>query len=573
MKSGNLKRSKTLEIFLLTAAVSLAAVVMLVAGCAHLDAIKYNLEPIPKLEVLDGVVRNTTGGQIEGRVDKSLGILAWEGVRYAKPPLGDLRWKAPREPESWTGVMETKKSGSICTQGAKGCEDCLFLNIYRPDTVEKNLPVYVWIHGGSNKAGRAVDLNYFAKDANVVTVAIQYRLGPFGFFKHDALNTGNALDDSGIYGILDQIQVLKWVRKNITSFGGDPHNVTVAGESAGAGNIYGLLIIKEARGLFHKAICQSPGPSNMTLAEAKNYSVGYVKKLGLTSEGEQLAKDLRAVKTQDLIKAAPRGVNFRTIVDGKFIKDPFFCMIESGDYTKVPIIIGGNKNEYSLWMLLGRGPKKKWGKLWRITSKKRPKKVDDILNAEEKKSYALTNAMGGKIWQALKGHRAARLLRKHQKDVYVYDFRWGGAKGTDVEFVFGAAHANEIAYFNYNATFDIWAKNRSITKETKAAREALAKAMRTYYAQFLHTGNPNGKAKIPDWKPWSNEKDGVKTLNLDASSEPGSSELKVFMTKREYVFKDILQEIEDMTDETAKKFSLKIVNDFINGWIKDVPCK
>ncbi|MBW2086451.1 MAG: carboxylesterase family protein [Deltaproteobacteria bacterium] len=195
------------------------------------------------------------------------------------------------------------------------------------------------------------------------------------------------------------------------------------------------------------------------------------------------------------------------------------------------------------------------------------------MNAEEKKSYALTNAMGGKIWQALKGHRAARLLRKHQKDVYVYDFRWGGAKGTDVEFVFGAAHANEIAYFNYNATFDIWAKNRSITKETKAAREALAKAMRTYYAQFLHTGNPNGKAKIPDWKPWSNEKDGVKTLNLDASSEPGSSELKVFMTKREYVFKDILQEIEDMTDETAKKFSLKIVNDFINGWIKDVPCK
>ncbi len=569
MKSENVKHRKVLILFLLTAAVSLAAVVMLLAGCAQFDTVKYSLEPIPKLEVLDGVVRNTTSGRIEGKVDESLNTLAWEGVRYARPPLNDLRWKTPKEPESWTGVMETKKFGSVCTQGTSGSEDCLFLNIYRPNTVEKNLPVYVWIHGGSNVTGKAVDLSYFAKEANVVAVAIQYRMGPLGFFKHDSLNTGNVLDDSGSYGILDQIQALKWVRKNIKSFGGNPSNVTAAGESAGASDIYALLITKEARGLFHKAIAQSPGTASKALSQMKNFSAGYVKKLGLSSTGEELAKDLRAVKAHDLIKAAPKGASFGPIVDGHFIKDPFFCMIESGDYYKVPIIAGGNRNEYTLWMLLSGGPTRKWKRLWKVTSsKKRRKTVDQILNAEEKENYALASAMCGKLWQAGKVHRAARAMRKYQKDVYVYEFQWGGTKGTDIEFVFGAAHANEIAYFNYEPTFDIWAKNLSITKENKAAREALAKAMRTYYAQFLHSGSPNGKAKIPEWKPWSNEKDGVKTLNLDASSEPGSSELKVFMTKREYVSKELLQEIENMTHETAKEYSLKIAK----GWTKSLPC-
>lgn len=569
MKSENLKRSKTLEIFRLTVAVYLAAVVMLLVGCAQIDTVKYRLEPIPKLAVLDGVVRNTTSGQIEGKANESQKILAWEGVRFAKPPVGDLRWKAPRELESWTGVKETKKSGSVCTQGSSGSEDCLFMNIYRPDTVEKNLPVYVWIHGGSNVTGKAVDLSYFAKEANVVAVSIQYRMGPLGFFKHDALSTGNILDDSGSYGILDQIQALKWVRKNITSFGGNPRNVTAAGESAGASDIYALLITKEARGLFHKAIVQSPGTASKALSRMKNFSAGYVKKLNLTSTGKELAKDLRAVEAKKLIQAAPKGASFGPIVDGNFIKDPFFCMIESGDYYKVPIIAGGNRNEYTLWMLLSGGPTRKWKRLWKITSsKKRRKTVDQILNAEEKENYALASAMCGRLWQASKVHRAARAIRKYQKDVYVYEFQWGGTKGTDIEFVFGAAHANEIAFFNYEPTFDIWAKNLSITEDNKAARYALAKAMRTYYAQFLHTGNPNGKANIPEWMTWSNDPGGVKTLNLDASSEPGSSELKVFMTKREYVSKDLLQEIENMTHETAKEYSLKIAN----GWTKSLPC-
>jgi para-nitrobenzyl esterase len=573
MKSRNLKKRKIPVPFLLRSALSLAVVVMLLAGCARM-VVKTDLEPIPKLEVQEGIVRNTTTGQIEGKVDESLGTLVWEGVRYAKPPVDDLRWKAPRDLDSRAGIMETKKPGSVCTQPGKGNEDCLFLNIYRPNTSEKNLPVYVWIHGGSNRAGEAPNLEYFAKDANIVVVSIQYRLGPFGFFKHDALNTGNPLDDSGNYGLLDQVQALKWVRRNITSFGGDPLNVIIAGESAGAGDIYYLLIAKEARGLFHKAISQSPGASNLTLSEARTFSAGYIKELELTSEGEQLAKDLRAVNANNLNRSTPPGIRFGIIIDGKVIKDSFPCLFESGDYTKVPIIIGGNRNEYSLWLVLGGGPDGKWGKLSQIAApnKEQKKTVDEILNPEEKKSYALVNDMGGKIWKALKVHNTARSMRKHQKDIYVYDFQWGGTKGTDVEFVYGAAHANEIAYFNYNAEFDIWAKNMSITDENKTAREALAKVMRTYYAQFLHTGNPNGKARIPVWEPWSNKKDGAKIMNLDASSEPGSAELKVFMDKKEFIYQDVRQEIENMGDETAKKFSLKIVDDFTNGWIKDKPC-
>jgi len=552
-----------------TVAASLAATALLLAGCAHFGASSH-LAPIPKLEVLNGIVRNTTAGQVEGRLVPKAGVLSWEGVRYAKPPVGDLRWQAPQPLESWTGVVEAKNPGEICPQEGVGCEDCLFLNIYRPNTPEKNLPVYVWIHGGSNKTGKATNLAFFAKEANVVAVSIQYRLGPFGFFKHDALNTGDPLSDSGNYGLLDQMEALKWVRANITSFGGNPHNVTAAGESAGAGDIYALLTVQQTKGLFHKAIAQSPGARNITLDEARKYSAGFVTKLGLTSKGQQLAKDLRAVQTHDLLQAEPPRVSYSTILDGKFIKDSAFCLFEKGDYHKMPVILGGNRNEYSLWLLLSGGPKRKWGRLWRITSGKT--KVDDILNAGEKKSYALTNDMGGKIWQACKVHRAARSMRKHQKDVYVYTFQWGGAKGSDVEFVFGAAHANEIAYFNYNGFFDIWAKNRSITQETKPAREALAKAMRTYYAQFLHSGKPNGKADIPIWEAWSNADGGVKALNMDASSEPGSSKIDVFMTRKEYTLEDLQQEIAAMTDSTAKKYSLKIVDVFTKGWIKDVPC-
>jgi len=510
------------------------------------------------------LIRNTIYGQVEGTIDQETNGLVWLGIRYAKAPIGDLRWRPPQEPEKWEGVKQAKTHAPICIQGTSGTgeEDCLFLDIYRPNSEETGLPVYVWIHGGANETGKAAgyNLSFFAKEANVVAVVIQYRLGPLGFFKHDAFNTGDPLGDSGNYGLLDQMFALSWVKKNISFFGGNPNNVTAAGESAGAHDILSMMVSKYAKGLFDKAIYQSGGMEVIRLPRAREQSAAYVKNLKLTSTGEALAKELRALDAKDILKAKPKGARFGVIVDGRVIPDSYYCLLEKGEYNKVPIIMGGNRNEYSLWLLLSGGPKRKWNRLWRITSKKRKKTVADILTPDEQKTYALTNSITGRLWQAKQVHSVARLMRRHQKDVYVYDFQWGGTKGTDVEFVFGAAHANEIAFFNFKANFDIWAKNRSITKENKAARLALAKAMRTYYAQFLHTGSPNGKANIPEWKPWSNEKDGVKTLNLDASSEPGSADLNIFMTKREYVLKDLNREVDEITDTTTKEFIRRIIS-------------
>ena len=223
----------------------------------------------------------TKYGRLMGILDAN-NTWAWKGVPYAKPPVGNLRWKAPQEPESWKGVRQAKNECEPCTQlyttpqwirqpYAIGSEDCLYLNIWRPQSDEQNLPVYVWIHGGSNNFGMAAHYNgsVISSKSNVVVVVVQYRLGPIGWLTHPALRHGDPEDDSGNFGTLDNIQALKWIKENIAAFGGDPDNVTITGESAGAHNVMNLVISPLAAGLFHKAMSQSGGMTTDTVAEGE----------------------------------------------------------------------------------------------------------------------------------------------------------------------------------------------------------------------------------------------------------------------------------------------------------------
>ena len=218
----------------------------------------------------------TSGGLLRGTTDE--GTCVWRGVPYASPPVADLRWKAPRKPEAWQGVREAKEFPSACTQYAglmatmdcseigslMGSEDCLYLNIWRPKSEAKKLPVLFWIHGGANAVGQSnMSLYYgahFARGADMIFVSINYRLGPMGWLTSPLLRTGDKLDDSGDYGTLDIIQALKWVHENIEAFGGDPGDVTVAGESAGGINVFTLLASPLASGLFQRAIAESGAP-------------------------------------------------------------------------------------------------------------------------------------------------------------------------------------------------------------------------------------------------------------------------------------------------------------------------
>jgi para-nitrobenzyl esterase len=225
-------------------------------------------------------VRATEFGQVEGVVEADGNSVSWRGVPFAKPPVGALRWQPTQAPDPWTGVRSAKDYADACSQIGGlfgpppkgkdysavwetfykqiGSEDCLYLNVWSPagSTDASKLPVIVYIHGGSNVVGASFDPlllgGNLAKNANAVVVTVAYRLGLFGWFANPAFNTGDPIRDSGNFALLDLIQSLKFVKNNITAFGGDPGNVTIMGQSAGSTNVNALIVSPLAAGLFHK---------------------------------------------------------------------------------------------------------------------------------------------------------------------------------------------------------------------------------------------------------------------------------------------------------------------------------
>ena len=244
-------------------------------------------------------IAKTDYGKLKGYVNEDKEVLVWKGVPYARPPVGELRWKAPQDPEPWHGVRDATLPAKKCTQllttkewirtgvvDPESSEDCLYVDIYRPERPtyhHERLPVYVWIHGGSNNfgSGRDYDGSVLAAQSDVVVVVVQYRLGPIGWFYHPAIQTGGAdiLSDSGNFGTLDHAQALKWIQENIESFGGNPHNVTVTGESAGAHNTMNMVISPLGKRLFHQAMSESGGMVTVTTASARLSANDYIEKL------------------------------------------------------------------------------------------------------------------------------------------------------------------------------------------------------------------------------------------------------------------------------------------------------
>ena len=251
------------------------------------------------------LVRMTRYGEVEGTLGDAT-TYAWLGIPFAKPPIGELRWKAPRDPEPWEGSRPADTFAGLCPQVGGitgildpdtfgqpvGSEDCLYLNIWRPRSQdlfnEEVLPVYFWIHGGGNSVGYAAMSLYdganFSNKTDMVFVSINYRLGPLGWLTHPMLREGDVLDDSGNYGTLDIIKALEWVRDNIASFGGDPGNVTIAGESAGGINVYSMLASPLADGLFHRAVSQSGAPTSTPVSVGEAHSQTLFTRLLLRDE-------------------------------------------------------------------------------------------------------------------------------------------------------------------------------------------------------------------------------------------------------------------------------------------------
>ena len=262
-----------------------------------------------------GTLVETEQGTVEGLAIKDFGIVAWLGIPFAQPPIGNLRWKAPKDAAQRDHVLSAKSYGHPCSQAdSKSSEDCLYLNIWRPDSEEKNLPVFVYIHGGSNIDGSGEGSWYtVARHYNVVAVTFNYRLGPMGWFLHPALLAGDPQDDSGDFGTLDQIKALEWVQKNIEKFGGDKSNVTLAGASAGAQNVSYLMHSALAKNLFQKAIIESNYPGIRPVSAAYKSSKQVLYNL-LVADG--VASDAEAAKVH------AKGMTSREIRDYLYRKSP-----------------------------------------------------------------------------------------------------------------------------------------------------------------------------------------------------------------------------------------------------------
>ncbi len=294
-------------------------------------------------------------GIVQGTIEDSLRV--FKGVPFAKPPVGNLRWKAPQPAEKWDGVKQTTAFAPAPMQGGNPpsgkSEDCLYLNIWTPTkSASEKLPVLVWIYGG----GFSFGATYFYDGAKlakkgVILVSIAYRVNQFGFLAHPELSAESPNHVSGNYGILDQIVGLQWIQDNIAAFGGDPTKVTIFGESAGGISVSMLCTSPLAKGLFSGAISESggsfgptrpttyPGENMKTLKKAEADGVEYMQKAGVSS----LAK-LRALDADKV----PSGFGMAggwPIVDGYVIPDDQYKLYEEGKYNDVPVLIGYNSDE------------------------------------------------------------------------------------------------------------------------------------------------------------------------------------------------------------------------------------
>lgn len=311
----------------------------------------------------------TKYGQVAGAGQD--GVRVWKGIPYAKPPIGELRFKAPEPPEAWEGIKEAYTFGPRAVQprdeaaglfGSKdvsSSEDCLYLNIWAPEDMPEDgsgLPVMVWIHGGAFENGSGslplYDGSRFARRGGVIVVTLNYRLGVFGFLHLAPFGQGFASNA----GLLDQAAALRWVRENIAAFGGDPSQITVFGESAGSMSIAALLVMPAAKGLFSRAILESGASQAMPHEQAAAISGGLLKLLGLSPEE---ADKLRELPAAELIAAGerlkqqagnPLAMLFHPAVDGVTLPEDPLAAIRKGAARDIPLIVGTNRDEGALFI-------------------------------------------------------------------------------------------------------------------------------------------------------------------------------------------------------------------------------
>ena len=460
----------------------------------------------------------TDKGVVRGFV--ASGMRSFEGIPYAAPPVGSLRWRPPQPAAAWKGVRSATTFGSNCPQAAgffghlSDNENCLFLNVYTPVSAARQgskLPVMFWIHGGAFVSGESDDYNPAALvRQGVIVVTINYRLGLLGFLAHPALAAESPTHSSGDYGLMDQQAALGWVKRNIAHFGGDPGNVTIFGESAGGLSVRSQLLSPLAKGLFQKAIIESGAYAETLPTEAQAEAAGEASAAAVGCP-DQSATCLRSVPVATLV-ANNAALSQLPNIDGDVLTSDYATAFKSGAFNQVPVLSGSNHDEWRLFVELlsdlSGNPVTASNYTAQIQSQfSVPAAVASAIAQEYPLSaYAFpAYALGAAGTDAVFACNARNDVRNLSQFVPTYQYEFNDENAPNIylpalAYSLGAYHASELQYLFTPPV-----------PRLDASQNALALDMQKYWTQFAKTGNPNGGG-LPAWPRYTAASDQAMSL-------------------------------------------------------------
>ena len=489
-----------------------------------------------------GEIIATTSGKVQGIQEG--GVSVFKGIPYAAPPVGELRWRPPQPFKPGDDVLKASRFGPACFQPDApvrsgkfiGSEDCLYLNVWSPHpSPAVSLPVLFYIHGGAYFVGAASDHfkdsagnelesyggDVLAREFNVVVVTINYRLGTLGFLGHPALSAETSYKGSGNYGFTDQIQALKWVQKNIQSFGGNPERMMIFGTSAGASSVTVLLASPEAKGLFSSAIIQSADDYTTTLAEAEAKGITLAQALHCDQTADT-ARCLRSHSAKEIYEAIPltmesgRAFPYAPNIDNYILPEPRLALIEKGKYNRVPVIVLSTAEEYnSVIQTVYPEPitteeeyQKAVREYWTFVPGGPEPIVRQYPSAEYASPYQALIAIFSDYSYTAPARRYARALASHQNDrvwktVFAHTFRNGPWK------YYGPAHGMQEAFIF-----------QKFLTPPDPDELAFAKAVGRHWTTFAATGNPNSGID-PQWETYDRHKDNYVSLEIPITVKSG----------------------------------------------------
>ena len=493
------------------------------------------LAALPLAAALVQPVR-TELGMVSGVPAAKGSIVAFKGIPFAAPPVGNLRWRAPKPAAAWQGVRQAGQFSNSCVQQIvterkpwthefmvhnEVSEDCLYLNVWTPaKTAADKLPVFVWIYGGAMVEGSTAVPVYDGEGLaakELVVVTINYRLGVLGFLAHPELSRESDRNSSGNYGLLDQVAALQWVQRNIAAFGGDPQRVTIAGQSAGARSVHCLTASPLAKGLFHRAIAQSGSgigrSTSRPLKDAEQDGVRFAASKGAKSLAELRAKSWRELETS---------TRFGVTVDGWYLPMDVDETIAAGKQNDVPTITGMVADEGSSAAAYGTIPAGEW------QTQVRDRYGD--LAAEFLKLYPSGSPQESRISQILSAYEQALVSlhlwggnRQKTARTPLYTYLWDHPEpGPDAE-RYGAFHTSEVPYVLHSLD----KSDRPWTADDRRIEEAMS----SYWANFARAGDPNG-AGLAQWAPFRGDQKVTMELGDKAGPLPLAEAAKVDLFTR-----------------------------------------